>query len=1176
MTKAQWGAAVSPEELAAALGRPEPTEQQAAVISAPAEPTLVIAGAGSGKTETIAQRVVYVVANRIARPGDVLGLTFTRKAAGELSTRIRTRLRGIAAAGIGDPEALRHSAESQPEISTYHAFAGNIIAEFGPLVGIEPAARVLTPTATWQLARNVVRRWDGDLETDHSPERVTQDILDVSSALADHLVDLDSLDSELQRVINVISNAPPTPRQRGPFHSGVKASLGSLSERRTVLPMVRAFEQAKRAARVIDFADQMQLAAQIVSASSHAGAVLRARFPLVFLDEYQDTGHSQRIILRNLFGHSSGVDEAEIISASNSARPWRGHAVTAVGDPVQSIYSWRGASASNLQRFVTDFPKSDGTPARQRELLISFRNDRAVLDIANTVSQSVRRAPVPVGTLKPAESAEAGEVRAALLSTVDDENCWLAGELETMWLSRQEPPTVAVLVRRRASMAGIAQALRQRGLPVEVVGVGGLVDEPEVADIIAMLRLVVDHQSGPAAVRILTGARWRLGISDVAALSRRARDLGTGRTHMREPRHPESEAFAAMRAALADAIGSDDVDDAGLVDAIADPGESASYSDEGWRRISVLRGELQRLRAQLAAPLTELVRDIERTLRLDVEVLLSPDGRTHLDAFGDVVADIAASGAGPVELLDYLVAASEREDGLTPGEVEVAEGRIQVLTVHAAKGLEWDVVAVPHLSAGVFPSSMNSVWLGEASGLPPALRGDRDDVPDLLLLDGADQGELGGVLKKHREQWKDRHLTEERRLFYVAITRARHSVLLSAHHWSASRKEPAGPGEFFAELVDCVSSSSSSSDTVTVSAPGGSNDPRPLVTPEICAGSPAPGSVNPLLDHPITGVWPVDPLGTRRPAILAAAQRVRQARIAYSRADADFDPVGIDLARGTFRAPCALSDASDSVAAGGTETAENDPEGWFRDMRLLLAERAAAFVRPPTVDVGLPSVLPVSTLVQLSDDPQALARRLLRPLPHAPSPQARRGTAFHSWLEHFYGGEPLLDVTDLPGAHDREAADDQKLGELIDAFRSSPWAARTPIAVEVPFVTHVAGVAIRGRIDAVFSEPDGGVCVVDWKTGVPPGPDRARSVAIQLIAYRLAWARLHKMPLEHVRAAFYYVAHDRTVTPTDLMDAGALARIIDESVEEPSAESIDGFPSDVRVRADGAAKVVPE
>lgn len=1090
---------MTPEEVAEVLGRPRPTPQQAEVIAAPLAPTLVVAGAGSGKTETIAQRVVYLVANGLAQPQEILGLTFTRKAAGELATRLRARLRAVAAADGIDADIARRIATGQPEIGTYHAFAGRIIAEFGPLVGIDSTSTVLTPTATWQLARRVVARWDGDLDTDRTAERVTQDVLDISSALADHLVTVESLDEELDRIMTALRDGAPSARQRGAIHSGIKGPLAALTERRAVLPLVRAFVAAKRAANVIDFADQIQLAARIVGASARAGAELRTRFPLVFLDEYQDTGHSQRVILRGLFG-----DPTE---GSGTAAAWRGHAVTAVGDPVQSIYSWRGASAANLPRFVTDFPLADGSPAHRRSLLVSFRNDRRILDVANTISEPVRRAPVAVGMLGAAGTADDGTVSVALLPTALDENHWLADKLDELWTEGSTPPTVAVLVRRRAGMAAVARALRDRGLPVEVVGVGGLVDEPEIADIIAMLRMMVDYGSGPAAVRILTGARWRLGISDLAALSRRARELNADRTGAARVVGPTTGALAVLRTALADAMGGQELDEAGLVDAIADPGDPGAYTADAWHRIGALRDELRRLRRQLNAPLGELVREIERSLRLDIEVLLTADGRAHLDAFADIVATLAADGAGPLELLDYLATAAEREDGLAPGEVDVAQGRIQILTIHAAKGLEWDVVAVPHLVDGVFPSSIDSTWLGDATELPPALRGDRDDLPGLDLPAGGDQGDMAAAVKHHRTRWRERHLTEERRLLYVAVTRARHRLILSAHHWGATRKKPAGPGEFFRELTD-----------------GGSGGEPPSIPLDVDAPPPAAGDTNPLLDQPLTAIWPVDPLGATRSRVTAGAARVRDL---MARTDDDGSAFG-------------FASDEDVEADGG------DLSRWWSDARTLLAERAAATVAQHTVDVDLPPVLTVSSLVDLADDPAALARRLHRPVPLAPSPRAHRGTEFHSWLERYFGGEALWDVSDLPGAHDEGSADDPPLQDLIDSFRRSPWARRSPIAIEVPFVTPVAGLALRGRIDAVFAEVDGSATVVDWKTGAVPTGDRARSVALQLIAYRLAWSRLSGLPLDRVHAAFHYVAHDRTVTPADLMDDAALAALIAE------------------------------
>ena len=241
----------------------------------------------------------------------------------------------------------------------------------------------------------------------------------------------------------------------------------------------------------VDFADQMQLAAALVMASDQIVTVLRSRHRVVLLDEYQDTGHAQRVILRALFGDSRlragpaaahsvasgpGPDDREppgaAVLAPGRAAPPLGHPVTAVGDPVQSIYEWRGASASNLPRFATDFPLPDGSPAPVLPLLTSFRNPARVLALANAVSAPVRSAGVPVGELRPRPGAPDGAVRSAVLPTIDDENRWVADAVAGLWEAADEPPSTAVLLRRRADMPAVAAALRDRGLPVEVVGVG--------------------------------------------------------------------------------------------------------------------------------------------------------------------------------------------------------------------------------------------------------------------------------------------------------------------------------------------------------------------------------------------------------------------------------------------------------------------------------------------------------------------------------------------------------------------------------------------------------------------------------------------------------------------------------------------------------------------------------
>ncbi len=158
------------------------------------------------------------------------------------------------------------------------------------------------------------------------------------------------------------------------------------------------------------------------------------------------------------------------------------------------------------------------------------------------------------------------------------------------------------------------------------------------------------------------------------------------------------------------------------------------------------------------------------------------------------------------------------------------------------------------------------------------------------------------------------------------------------------------------------------------------------------------------------------------------------------------------------------------------------------------------------------------------------------------------GNAFHAWVQRFYGADSLFDLGDLPGAADSDVGDTQELTALQAAFAESRWAARTPVAVEVPFEMPIGDTVVRGRIDAVFADSDGGATVVDWKTGEPPhGAEAMRQAAVQLAVYRLAWAALSGVPESSVRTAFYYVRTGATVTPDELPDPAELAALLGDS-----------------------------
>ncbi|WP_432491633.1 ATP-dependent helicase [Kineococcus gypseus] len=1136
------------EEIAERLGRPRPTPEQVAVIEAPVEPLLVVAGAGSGKTETMSSRVVWLVANGLVAPEDVLGLTFTRKAAGELAERVRRRLRALRAHGLAP--AAPHPGEGagdgpgdgpgdgfgegEPVVSTYHAYAASLVTDHGLRLGVEPQSTVLSEAGSWQLASEVVERWRGDLPgVDVAPSTVAAALVQLSAECAEHLVEPEDLERFVEQLEERVRVLPKDDRSvaklgahvPGAPYAKVAEVLAVQRARHALVPLLREHARRKRVAEQLDFGDQVRVAARLAREVPAVAAAERAAHRVVLLDEYQDTSHAQLELLRALFGD--------------------GHPVTAVGDPHQSIYGWRGASAGNLARFPAQFRRADGSPARVAPLATSWRNDEAVLAAANVVADPLSAGPGPAAAvvrLRARPGAGTGRVRTAFAATVEEEAAEVAARLAEVWRADSERlaaerrvpgasprprRTAAVLCRKRSQFPVLHRALRAAGLPVEVVGLGGLLSTPEVVDVVATLHVLHDPGRGDQLARLLTGARWRLGPRDLAALGEWARHLqrvrgGRAGEHPGGPDGPGGGAH----------VRPDEVEDASLVEALDElPPPSwrgpagRGLSPAAHARLGRLAAVLRHLRARTHLPVPELVGEVERALLLDVEVAARPgssptSGRRNLDALADAAASFSAAAQRPGlgGFLSWLDAAEARERGLEPGAVEVAADAVQLLTVHASKGLEWDVVAVPGLVEGVFPAGgeTSSGWLSGLGVLPYPLRGDRAGLPELHVERCATQKELDLERQRFREACGEHEMAEERRLAYVAFTRAKEELLLSGAHWDDAAA-PRAASRFLREVLEAAD------------LPGLVSVPP--------APAPEPGAPNPRTAQPQRVVWPVDPLAARRAEVEAGARAVRAALAARPGAGLE-GPAGFEGLEGSG----GLEGVEGLDAADGVD---EEVVGWAQQVHLLLAERDAVGAAG---GVLLPAHLSASRLVALAQDPDALALQLRRPVPLAPRPATRRGTAFHAWLEHRFTAADLFDLEDLPGASDEDAADDRELAALQARFLASEWAERDPVAVEVSVETPVAGLAVRGRIDAVFRSTgaDGRELwdVVDWKTGRPPTGDAARARDVQLAVYRLAWSRWRGVPLEDVSAAFFHASTGETVRPVDLLREEDLERLV--------------------------------
>ncbi|HSP60522.1 MAG TPA: ATP-dependent helicase, partial [Ornithinimicrobium sp.] len=635
----------SAADLAQALGTDPPTAEQRAVVEFDLSPAVVVAGAGSGKTETMASRVIWLIANGYVRPEEILGLTFTRKAAHELSARLATKLEQLRGTGLWRPGGeAREDAFDLPTVSTYHAYAGRLVAEHGLRLGVEPDSQLLSEAACWQLAHDVVAAYDGDMSgTEKAESTVVRAVLDLAGELGEHLVPPEDALSWLERLADRVAALPGRDGGR-PLTAGRDLAT-ALREQALVYPLVQRYRAAKAARSALDFGDQMALAARLARDVGAVAAGERARYRAVLLDEFQDTSEAQMVLMSSLF---AGLDLP----------------ITAVGDPHQSIYGWRGASASTLSRFPDVFA-AGGRAAAVLSLSTSWRNSRSVLAAANVVADDLQAATrIPVRTLSPAPSAGPGLVEVARL--VDH-----VAEAEHVadWVAGHFGPgrTAAVLCRARAQFPVVVDALRRHGLPVEVVGLGGLLDTPEVLDLVAALWATQEPTRGDQVMRLLTGPVCRLGAADVDALWARARELA---------RPVDGAAVGGREHApvLAEAV--EHPPPAGWVGT-----RGQHLSPEGAERVRRLSGVLRRLRSLTGLALPDLVVETERLLGLDLEVAADPDlhpawGRAQLDALADVAAGYAGS-AERVTLggfLDWLDAARQHERGLEEADVpELAE-----------------------------------------------------------------------------------------------------------------------------------------------------------------------------------------------------------------------------------------------------------------------------------------------------------------------------------------------------------------------------------------------------------------------------------------------------------------------------------------------------------------------
>jgi ATP-dependent DNA helicase UvrD/PcrA len=1017
-----------PHEVVRAMGA-APTEEQWRAISMPLQPFVLVAGAGSGKTSVMAARVVYLALVALRRmeadhegalPGNVLCLTFTNKATEHLVLRIR---RALSAVDLPEGE--------EPEITNYHGFAVNLLEHYGLLAGIEPGQRVLSAAQRNELCARVLDEMTFKHASATWQPSLVSKILELDDQAQNHLVTPDEIVRFNEKRLEQLRR-----------HRSDRAYRAA-QERIELARAAGRYRELKRGLGVMDFGDQIELALRVVEHHPEIAADQRARFEAVLLDEYQDTNVAQARLLHAVFGG--------------------GHPVTAVGDPDQNIYAWRGASLYNLLEFPTRFRCPDQSEAAKLPLYTNFRSGARILESADTLIAPLPAAqrPDPDKALVPWAGNGDGEVTIVRHQDEWSEASWIAERTVVLHDSGARWSDVAVLCRTSRLFGLLQQAFAGREVPIEILGLAGLLKMPEVVEVLAYARAVLDPYASVALARVLLGPRYRVGYKDLALVASLAKRENI---RMREIDEDDGEENPFLFAEALERL--DEVD---------------GLSDEGRMRLEEFRDELQSMRIESRRPVGEFLGEVIRRtgilteLDADLDRKAAAAAKRNLAAFLDQVHAFE-----PVEgeltlraFLDYLDEV-ERMDKEEWSPVQPSDDdSVKIMTIHVAKGLEFDDVFVPGFADEMLPNTQipqNPAERGKS--LDFELRGDAEILP-----------RFDGVLQRFKAELKEQEIVEERRTAYVALTRARKRLFVSGAYWYGDRVTPAKPSSFFEELADWGETTGHAT---------------------VDRGPDGPAEENPMQgfrerlvrDWPGPAFRPEDdglfPQGWRRAAAEAAEAGGVQPSLVES-----LEP----QERETFEA-VASERRHHAAFLLERESSEGDPD---------------VATSPRTVSVG--------GVIDYARCPKRFYWTAVRPLPRFSGPAARIGTDIHRWIERRASGQAtLIEVEEVPDLTAEELAGEPgKMERLRQAFLASRFADLTPMYAERPFLLRVGDFTVGGRIDAVYGEPDGPWELVDWKTGRrPPADDQL--AGLQLDLYGLACVEIWGKRAAELTLTYLYLA----------------------------------------------------
>lgn len=1207
--------------------------EQAKVVNAPTgDDVLVVAGAGSGKTYTMTRRIINLIAQGV--PAErILGLTFTRKAASELLSRV-----SAAVLADGGDERFANRAFLKPEVSTYDAFFQTIVRQYGLLVGFDQNTQPLSQAGAIQLATTVVgRHMDILFEQDLGAfKTVVNGVLGLSHAIGNAMIggSTTTMDEAIGRVrawdqaflaqLDIAIGDTPVPDEAPKAKVPTKnkkdteetfaakqeeyraqlrdicvykcAQLRDVTRRReTLLTLVEEYEREKRVQNMAEFSDFTIAAYQLVARFPSIGERYRRRYTHVLLDEYQDTSTTQAMLLATLFHPQSDAD------ADRSSSRWREaarsaggrskdgvglsrSAVNAVGDPFQSIYAWRGASPGAFRMFQKDF----GMPADAKPypLSVTRRNTCIVLRAANNLTEPLRIPPrragsslmreVDVANLSAMDNAAEGTIGVLGFATFGQEADAVARfakqaiaryRKDAAATAASDTPHVAVLFRGKTHMAQFAQELERAGLTTLVVGYSALLERPEVQDLIALLHAAADHTDSASLMRLLATPRFGLGSESLTRLAGMAEDLdsqcryralvesgiiGSGSDGARaDDGHDEAIASTSIDSGLvSEADGGSDIA------TFADPQVKAIVKqyrdrvphavflidmmmrddlpsllsrrggfDETTSHRIIQAGEvLQRVHAVTNHPLKEVIDAAVRALSLDIDTIVAQAVKNPSQPVNPTQA------RSPLQSVAALVDTYTQEivEGVNPtlrgfmswvdslGQIEEDTAAVPdtpadvvLMTIHQAKGLEWDAVAVVSMQSGVFPSNQGGLhveldaehpgggageswtppeykatvrsWADDPAAVPAPVRVDAgilprfphdanpDDAPvetlraldDVEVIDDEFYGDLrskdigddmdvadpSSWYLTQEEEYGRRLLADERRLAYVALTRAKKDALLTYSQYSILDRDPSQylnrpgkrpsaskPSVFWTEMQDSLCHESGLVSACKSGSAGYSENADAIAdsSPDLAvAGAASGASAHPSLDQ----------LGVDRPQGFFVGDHATE----YERdvvEEAWNAPLEEREQGGGPTWPAKLSEETLSKLTGGMSgdsgLVADDPDSLLARARMLVEDpdlmpwsfgrgerEIDRYVRRQAehlLEHGRQNVTALQARAghMTQREERGYWRGLIRPIPRVASPAAGAGTLFHAWAEQFinaYGDGQSIDADGI-GAYD--------------------------------------------------------------------------------------------------------------------------------------------------------------